>query len=199
VTDVLNPQLFDLSTFCPTRVKVGSKEVELDGSKNGSVTFSMMPKIYAIAQLDWSLDEEAGTVSWHISSLDPLTVEPTEEMMNGVLPVNTDGNGIGELSFDIQLIPNLPDGTEIPNNATIVFDENDPIVTPTWTNVIEGIQKGDANGDGTISVSDAVDIISYILGETPLDFNASAADLNNDGKVTVTDALIIIMMYNLIP
>lgn len=195
VTDVLDPQLFDLSAFYPTRVKVGSKEVELDGSKNGSVTFSMMPEIYAIAQLDWSLDEETGTVSWHISSLDPLTVEPTEELMNGVLPVNTDGNGIGELSFDIQLKPNLPDGTEIPNYATIVFDENDPIVTPTWTNVIEGIQKGDANGDGTINVSDAIAIICYILGDTPLDFNASAADLNNDGKVTVTDALIIIMMY----
>ena len=69
-----------------------------------------------------SLAYAVGTVSWHISSLDPMTVEPTEEPTSGVLPVNIDGNGIGELSFDIQLKPDLPDGTEIPNQATIVFD-----------------------------------------------------------------------------
>ena len=55
-----------------------------------------------------SLAYAVGTVSWHISSLDPMTVEPTEEPTSGVLPVNIDGNGIGELSFDIQLKPDLP-------------------------------------------------------------------------------------------
>lgn len=188
VTDVLDPNLFDLSTFAPTRVKVGPKEMQLDGSKNGTVTFSMMPEIYAIAQLDWSLDETTGTVSWHISSLDPLTVEPTEELNSGVLPVNVDGSGIGELSFDIQIKPDLADGTEIPNRATITFDENEPIVTPIWTNVVKTVLKGDVNGDGVVNLTDASWIVRYFVGRTPDGFDDEAADVDGDGSVNLSDA-----------
>lgn len=195
VTDVLDPQLFDLSTFAPTSVKVGAKEVELDGSPNGSVTFSMMPDIYAIAQLDWSIDETTGTISWHISSLDPITVEPTEELYNGVLPVNTDGNGIGELSFDIQLKPDLPDGTEIPNRATIKFDENDPIVTPTWTNIIQSVLKGDVNGDGLVNLTDASWIVRHYVGRTPDGFIEEAADVDGDGNVNLSDAQKVVRIF----
>ena len=194
VTDVLDPTLFDLTTFAPTRVKVGAKEVELDGSKNGSVTFSMLPEIYAIAQLDWSLDETTGKVSWHISSLDPMTIEPTEELTSGVLPVNTDGNGTGELSFDIQLKPNLPDGTKVENKATIVFDENDPITTPAWVNTVDSRPKGDVNGDGKVTVTDAALVLEKAHGNTPEGFIESAADMNGDGKVTEKDAVLILDM-----
>jgi hypothetical protein len=195
VTDVLSPELFDLSTFAPTQVRIGSKEVQLDGSKNGTVTFSMMPEIYAIAQLDWSLDETTGTVSWHISSLDPLTVEPTEELNGGVLPVNVDGNGIGELSFDIQIKPNLPDGTEIPNRATIVFDENEPIETATWTNTVENLPTGDVNGDGAVNLTDAQWIVRSYVGRTPEGFVQSAADVNRDGSVNLSDAQKVVRIF----
>ena len=57
--------------------------------------------------------------------------------VDGVLPVNTDGRGLGELSFDISLKPGLAHGTEIKNRAGIVFDTNDVIMTPTWTNTID--------------------------------------------------------------
>jgi len=197
VTDVLDPTLFDLSTFAPTRVKVGAKEVELDDSKSGSVTFSMMPEIYAVAQLDWSLDETTGTVTWHISSLDPMTVEPTEDLNSGVLPVNVDGNGMGELSFDIQLKPNLADGTVIPNKATIVFDENSPIETPTWENVIfagEGQEfvLGDVNGNNTIDIGDAVSIVNYLVGKESSTFVEKAADTNKNGQIDIGDAVTIV-------
>lgn len=194
MTDVLNPTLFDLTTFAPTRVKVGAKEVELDGSKNGSVTFNMLPEIYAIAQLDWSLDETTGEVSWHISSLDPMTIEPTEELTSGVLPVNTDGNGTGELSFDIQLMPNLPDGTKVENKASIVFDENAAITTPIWVNTVDSRPKGDVNGDGKVTVTDAALVLEKAHGNTLEGFIESAADMNGDGKVTEKDAVLILDM-----
>lgn len=192
VKDVLDPTLFDLSTFAPTRVKVGAQEVELDGSKSGSITFSMMPEIYAIAQLDWSINETTSEVNWHISSLDPMTVEPTEELDNGVLPINTDGNGMGELSFDIQLRAGLPDGTEVPNKATITFDENDPIVTPTWTNTIQSLLVGDANSDGTVDIADAVCIVNRLVGKETPSYVAAAADANSDGVVDIADAVRIV-------
>ena len=53
---------------------------------------------------------------------------------------------------------------------------------------------GDSNGDGSITVTDAVMIISYILGESPAGFNKEAADVNGDSSITVTDAVQVIDM-----
>ena len=53
---------------------------------------------------------------------------------------------------------------------------------------------GDANGDGEITISDAVLIISYVIGETPSGFNLTNADVNKDGNVTVADAVKVIDM-----
>lgn len=196
VTDQLNPSLFDLQSFAPTRVRIGNKEAELTGGQSGTVTISMLPEIYAIAQVEWSLDAQTGLLTWHISSLDPMTVEPTDDVMSGVLPVNTDGDGIGELSFDISLQPNLAAGTEIPNKATIVFDENDAIETPTWTNVI-GLSPnaGDVNGDGIVNLTDALWIVRQFVGRTPENIDAGAADANGDGSVNLSDALKVVRVF----
>ena len=195
VIDQLNPQLFDLSTFSPTRIKIGDQEVKLsdDDRKQGVVTISMQPSIHALAQVEWTLDQETGIVQWHISSLDPMTVEPTTNPMDGVLPVNTDGNGIGQLSFDIRLKPGLKNETEISNKATIVFDENEPIETPTWTNVVGLL--GDANGDKVVDTQDAIKAIQYYLIKNPADFNPKAANMNDDKVVDTQDAIKIIKIY----
>ena len=139
LTDTLNASKFDLSTFAPTRIKIGDKSAELTGEKNFVTTIDMRPEINAIAQIEGTFDEQTGIARWHISSLDPMTMEPTQYVMDGVLPVNTDGRGIGEVMYDIQLKPGLVHGTEVNNRAGIVFDNNDVIMTPTWTNVIDRI------------------------------------------------------------
>lgn len=195
ITDQLSPALFDLTTFAPTRIKIGNKEAELTGGTNGMVTINMQPEIYAVAQVEWALDEQTGTVNWHISSLDPMTMEPTEDMSQGVLPVNTDGNGLGEIAFDIQLKPNLPNGTQITNQAIIVFDENEPIETPTWTNIIERILKGDVNGDGMLNLTDASWIVRHYVGCTPEGFNVKIADVNEDGSINLSDAQKVVRIF----
>ena len=37
-----------------------------------------------------------------MTSLDPMTMEFTDHVMDGVLPVNVDGNGEGSVSFRIR-------------------------------------------------------------------------------------------------
>ena len=139
VADTLDATKFDLSTYAPTRVKIGEKSAELSGDKNFVTTIDMRPEINAIAQVEGTFDEQKGIARWHITSLDPMTMEPTDDVMQGVLPVNHNGNGIGELSYDIKLKPDLAHGTEVDNRASIVFDQNEPIMTPTWTNTIDRI------------------------------------------------------------
>ena len=51
---------------------------------------------------------------------------------------------------------------------------------------------GDTNGDGKVTVTDAVGIVNHILERTPSVFITNAADVNGDGSVTITDAVSII-------
>ena len=55
-------------------------------------------------------------------------------------------------------------------------------------------QDADVNGDGETNMTDVVNIIGYILGESPANFKVSAADVNHDGEVTVADAVDVINM-----
>ena len=55
----------------------------------------------------------------------------------------------------------------------------------------KSMMKGDLNGDGEISISDASLIVMYIKGLTK-NINRLAADVNNDGRIDSTDKKIII-------
>lgn len=137
VKDTLDGNLFDLSTFAATGVLLGDKRIELNGEKSFVRTIDMRTRINVIAEVSLDYDETQGIATWTIRSLDPMTMEETLDYMQGVLPVNYDGNGQGELYFDIKLREGLPDGTKIPNRASIVFDFEEAIITPTWINTID--------------------------------------------------------------
>lgn len=51
------------------------------------------------------------------------------------------------------------------------------------------VLKGDANGDGNVSVIDVISTINYILQEPPEVFNKKAADVNGDGEISVIDVI----------
>ncbi len=167
VKDTLDKSRFDLSTFAATGVKIGSVEMKLDGEKNFSKkTMDLRPAIDVIAQVSLSLDEQQGIATWTIESLDPMSLEPTEDAMQGVLPVNVNGNGQGELMFDIKLKPGMTEGETVSNRAGIVFDQEGTIMTPSWVNTV-----------------DATDPESHVENV------AMACDDSVSVKVTATDAL----------
>jgi hypothetical protein len=199
VTDQLPTDLFDLVSFMPTRVKIGSREVALtsadsftttDGQQVTFTTVDMRPQINAVAEVKCEYDPLTGLAQWHIRSLDPMTMDPTTEPMDGVLPVNdAEGSGIGQLSFDIALKPGLKPGTEIPNKATIWFDTNEPIETPTWVNIIGSGLDGDVNQDGQVGIGDIIAITNVMAGTAGSDAVAGKADINGDGDVGIGDII----------
>jgi len=139
VKDTLDASKFDLSSYQPTSIKIGDKDVQLSGDKEFVTTVDMRPAIYAIAQVEGMYDEKAGIATWKFTSLDPMSMEETNDVMQGFLPINFDGNGIGEVAYNINLKPGIEDGAEINNRASIVFDSNDAIMTPTWTNIMDAV------------------------------------------------------------
>ena len=54
---------------------------------------------------------------------------------------------------------------------------------------IKVAKKGDANRDGSVTISDAVGVVNYILGNPSSDFNFYAADVNESDDVTISDAV----------
>ena len=57
------------------------------------------------------------------------------------------------------------------------------------------LQTGDANGDGSVDVTDAVAVINAYLTSDQSGINADVADVNHDGVIDITDAVAIINLY----
>jgi hypothetical protein len=73
--------------------------------------------------------------------------------------------------------------------------ENGDAVHPLDVNatlMVNDFILGDTNGDGSISITDAVMVISHVLGNDPEGFVSNAADMNDSGDITITDAVAII-------
>lgn len=144
--DTLDAHSFDLTTFLPTALKLGGRDAFLNdadvkterGVTSFVTTIDVRPEINAIAQVEGMYSQQTGIAEWRFTSLDPMTMEPTDDLMQGILPVNYDGtSGIGEVMFEIGVKPNKGDGTKVPNRAGIVFDYEEVILTPTWVNTVD--------------------------------------------------------------
>ena len=148
IKDTLDNKVFDLTRFMPTGIRIGSREAFLDAAdvvtKNNVTSFvktiDMRPEINAIAQVDGTFNQKNGIAQWTLQSLDPMTMEPTDDLMQGILPVNYNGtSGIGEVMFEVGVKSGKADGTQIKNRAGIVFDYEEAILTPTWTNIVDAV------------------------------------------------------------
>ena len=140
VRDTLDATKFDLNSLAAHSVTIGDKRLELNGEQTFARTLDMRPELYVIAQINQDYDPTTGIVEWTIQSLDPMTMEPTDNPYQGVLPVNYFGNGVGFIDYSINLKQAFADGTAISNRAGIIFDQNDVIMTPTWTNIVDAVK-----------------------------------------------------------
>lgn len=173
INDTLDSRYFDYSLFNPTGIRIGEHRVFLDETdvrtKNNVTSFvktiDMRPEINAIAQVDGTFSSQTGIAQWKFTSLDPITMEPTNELIQGILPVNSDGiSGTGEVVFEVGMMQGKSDGATINNLASIIFDFNVPILTPTWTNIVDAVAP-------TSTISDL-----SILNDTTIHITADAYD-----------------------
>ena len=161
IENQLDPTKFDLKTFMPKDITLSGKKVELDGEKSFVKTIDLRPQINALAQLECAYSVQTGVARWTFTSLDPMTMEPTDDIMQGVLPVNYDGtSGIGNVTYTVDLLRTFPDGTEVANSASIIFDNNDPIVTPVWVNTVDAVKPTGRVATATV-VADTTAVLTF--------------------------------------
>ncbi|MBQ6769590.1 MAG: T9SS type A sorting domain-containing protein [Bacteroidales bacterium] len=140
VRDTLDATKFDLNSLAARSVTIGDKRLELNGEQTFACTLDLRPEIYVIAQIEQEYDASTGIVQWTIESLDPMTMEPTDNPNQGALPINYNGEGIATFTFNIDLKEPFPDGTEISNRVGIIFDLEEPVITDTWTNIVDAVK-----------------------------------------------------------
>ncbi len=86
---------------------------------------------------------------------------------------------------------------------TVPYGTKDAYIAAGWTeNVFKGgiveapyaLKIADVDGNEKVTITDAVAIVSHILGDDINGFVAAAADVNGDGRITITDAVAVVDM-----
>lgn len=140
VTDQLDVSKFDLSTFHLGPVSFGKDTLVAPPPSLSQWTtdVDLRPANNLIVRITAGLNPQTGVVRWAFISLDPATMQPTDDPLAGFLPPNkTSPEGEGSVLFNVSTKAGVQTGDELRNGARIVFDVNVPIDTPVWLNTID--------------------------------------------------------------
>ena len=141
VTHQLDVDL-DWSTFALTSFGFGPLVIDIPGglqSYHTQVDYQNGDGSPLVVDFSAALNRETGVVTWTMRSLDPATGTLPEGVFDGVLLVE-DGTGVGQgfVNDTILAKSSLVTGTTFNQLASIVFDENDAIITNLFVNYVDG-------------------------------------------------------------
>jgi hypothetical protein len=132
ITDQLSSHL-DWSTFALGNIGFAHTIVRVPAGRQVYASYEAVEPDPNPVAVTAALDVATGRVVWRMQSTDLGTGLLPEDPVAGFLPANDETHiGEGFVSFLVRPLADLPDGTQITNRASIVFDVNEPI----WTNVV---------------------------------------------------------------
>ena len=142
IVDYLDPDL-DWSTFRLIEIAWGDHIIAVPENTSDFYTRETVEDYREEVEKSWWVDVQValnyatGRVRWTFRTLDPQTEDLPLDPLAGFLPPNDEtGRGEGHVAFTIRPRAGSPDGTVLTNEASIIFDTNDPIVTNEVTNTI---------------------------------------------------------------
>ena len=134
ITDQLDTTHDDLGTFSFGSIGFENQLLTpLPFQPTFSTTVDLRPTTNLLVAVNGNLNPTTGMLTWTFQSLDPTTNQPPTDPTVGFLPPG----GNGSVFFTVNPRQGLLTNTQIQNQATIVFDVNAPINTPTWFNTLD--------------------------------------------------------------
>lgn len=108
------------------------------GRKEFMLNIDLRPAKPMLVRVNGKLDTLSGVITWKFISLDPAT--NNLPMLDGFLPPNVNApEGEGAVEYTVSLIASVPNGKAVRSRAEIIFDENLPIITNTWENIVDRV------------------------------------------------------------
>jgi len=111
-----------------------------------SSTLDVVDSLGIYVDISAGIDVVNRNAFWFFQSIDPNTGLPPDDALTGFLPVNDTltsgidsltGKGEGFVSFVIKPLSTAVTGDSITEQASIVFDLNEPLATNIWKNLID--------------------------------------------------------------
>jgi uncharacterized repeat protein (TIGR01451 family) len=137
ITDQLDPNL-DLSTLQLSSIGFNHVFIPIQPGIQSFQTNATVATDLNPVRVTASLDPTNGVLTWLMASIDPVTDELVADPLAGFLPPdNAQRDGQGFVVFTIRPKAGLATGTQIYNQAVIVFDVNAPMATDVTTNILD--------------------------------------------------------------
>ncbi|MGM0573750.1 MAG: DUF7619 domain-containing protein, partial [Bacteroidota bacterium] len=139
ITDSLDLNSFDMASFELGDIGFGDSIIYVPpGQQAFTKEIDMRPDKNIILRINARLDTINGLALWTFRSLDPETMDLTEDPFGGFLPPNIEApEGEGFVSYSIRPLEELGHLHPISARASIVFDLNEPILTNRWINRLD--------------------------------------------------------------
>jgi hypothetical protein len=137
ITDVISPHL-NLSTVKLQELRISNKTLKFPkGISEYNGIMDLRPNINVLVQINISIDPLTRILQIYLKGLNTTTRMLDE---NGFLIPNVNApEGEVIFKFSINVANNVPSGTNITNEASIIFDGNKPIITNTWWNIVDSV------------------------------------------------------------
>ncbi len=139
VTDTLDADV-DVNSLQFTGFGFGSHSFTIpSGLSNYETTIDLRPDgIDLLVTVNLAFNSQTRVITATFGSFDPVTGLPPDDPDAGFLPINNASHdGEGFITYTVQPMAGLSSGTTIDNQASIVFDINAPIVTPTTHHTLD--------------------------------------------------------------
>jgi RHS repeat-associated protein len=129
IYDILDPEVFDLSTFQFTRVGFLGWDLPLPGGQAIDTRIDARPDMSIAVDVRGTFDPDTGRIDWWFHTVDPDTGGYPEDPKAGFLPPYNPQTGyeIGWMEFTVKQQADLPAGTQLANQAFVQFDFLGPV------------------------------------------------------------------------
>ncbi len=135
----LDPTKFDVKRTTLGDVTIGENTYFFEADRQTYFRdIDLRPANNVIVRVNANVDSVSGEMEWIFTSLDPATMDVLTDPLGGFLPPNvTFPEGEGSVSFTTFMRKNASQADTLRCFAEIYFDQNEPILTGTWSNLID--------------------------------------------------------------
>lgn len=163
VIDTLDVARFDPYSFRFSTITLGDSAVLYCDPQvwDGNYLIDMVPQSGLYVGVHTLFDPVTGVIRVEFTGYDPATLALPANALAGFLPPNANAReGTGSVSFIVNYRSTVGHGESVSTRAAIWFDDNPPILTNTWTNILDFVKPtGQVAPLQPVSGSDTLHIV----------------------------------------